>query len=531
MASLENLMTMEMPSRAGKRAVATDVTPRTARSGKVNTPDRIRVLSSASEVFPLVKTGGMADVVGALPRALSPHGVETRTLIPGYPGVLAACRDLVAVLDLPLLGEDARVLQGRHEGLDLLILDCPALYRRGGGPYLDESGTDHHDNWKRFAALSLATARIAADGIEGWRPDITHLHDWQTALAICYMRSMGLAVPAVLTIHNLAFQGQFSTEVFHALGLPASLLDVNCLEYYGDISFLKGGIALSDAVTTVSPTYAREIMTEGLGMGMEGILFTRKEALRGILNGIDQTIWDPSQDPYIPASYDTRTLARRRENRRTVERQFGLIENDRPIVSVVSRLTWQKGIDLLAPVVPGIVDRGAKLVIFGEGDPAIAYPLLEQARQYPGQVVMHIGYSEPGAHLLHAGSDIILQPSRFEPCGLTQLYALRYGAIPVVARTGGLAETIIDANEAAMEARVATGFQFQPGSIEDLYHALDRALAAFDRPVFWRRLQSQAMKADFGWGRSAGRYAELYRELVTANTNRISTGTLDRGSL
>ena len=478
--------------------------------------ETIRVLSSASEVFPIVKTGGMADVVGALPKAVRPHGVEITTLVPGYPSVLAGRRNVVPVLELEVLGEAARVLSCHSEGLDLLVLECSPLYERGGGPYLDETGFDHKDNWKRFAAFSLATAKIAAEGIADWRPDVVHLHDWQTSLAGCYIRAMGLDTPVVLTIHNLAFQGQFPSSIFPRLELPLALLDTSCLKYHGDISFLKGAIVLSDLVTTVSPTYAREILSGELGMGMEGILFTRKNALRGILNGIDHTVWDPSRDPFIPARFDMRSLARRKENRRTVERQFGLIENGRPIVSVISRLTWQKGIDLLAPVVPGIVDRGAKLVIFGEGDPEIAYPLLEQAQQYPGQVVMHIGYSEAGAHLLHAGSDIVLQPSRFEPCGLTQLYALRYGAIPVVARTGGLAETIIDANEAAMEARAATGFQFQPGSVEDLYHALDRALEAFERPTFWKRLQLQAMKADFGWARSAERYAGLYRRLVNA---------------
>lgn len=484
------------------------------RNGPDPALELLWVLSVTSEIYPVVKTGGLADVAGSLPKALVAEGIRTKTLMPAYPAALEKCSDARAVGHMSLLGEEATLLSARCDGLNLLLLHCPALYDRRGGPYLDETGRDHHDNWRRFAALSLAAARIAAEGVEGWRPGIVHLHDWQAALAAGYMRAAGVDVPTVLTIHNLAFQGQFPAGVFPALGLPDHFFSVDCLEYYHDISFLKAGIRLSDAVTTVSPSYAREILTEEHGMGMSGVLQTRRDVLSGIVNGIDQAVWDPLTDPYIPLNYDIRSLGRRRTNRRMIERQFGLKAGDGPIISVVSRLTWQKGIDLLAPVVPGLVDRGARLIVIGEGDPAIVYPLLEQARHHSGRVVVRIGYSEETAHLLHAGSDIVVQPSRFEPCGLTQLYALRYGAVPVVARTGGLAETVIDANEAAMAAGAATGFHFQPGSVEDLYHALDRALTAFGEPDFWRQLQTQAMRTDFGWARSAERYARLYRQLA-----------------
>jgi starch synthase len=271
---------------------------------------------------------------------------------------------------------------------------------------------------------------------------------------------------------------------------------------------------MADAVTTVSPTYAREILTEEQGMGMAGVLQSRRSVLSGIVNGIDEDIWNPLTDPYIAENYDLDSIDRRRDNRDAVERTFGLTPGDGAILSVISRLTWQKGIDLLAPVLPGLIDRGARLIVIGEGDPSIIYGLAEQARKHSGRVVIHLGFSEESAHLLHAGSDIVIQPSRFEPCGLTQLYALRYGAIPIVARTGGLAETVIDANEAAMAAGVATGFQFHPGSIEDLYNAIDRALTTYDNTGSWRRLQTQAMRTDFGWGRSAERYARLYRQLT-----------------
>jgi len=474
----------------------------------------LAVLAIASEAFPVVKTGGLADVIGSLPKALLSQGIATRTLIPAYPNVLASCRDREMVGQMSLLGEDVTVWASHCNELELLLVDCPALFDRRGGPYLDEQGNNYQDNWRRFALLSAVGARIAAEGVEGWRPDVVHLHDWQAGLAAAYIRAAGIDIPTVLTIHNLAFQGQFPASVFPALGLPSHFFHVDSLEYYGDISFLKAGIRLSDAVTTVSPTYAREILTEEQGMGMAGVLQSRRSVLSGIVNGIDEDIWNPLTDPYLPENYDLQSIERRRTNREAVERFFGLTPGDGAILSVISRLTWQKGIDLLAPVVPGLIDRGARLIVIGEGDPGIVYGLAEQARQHSGRVVVHLGFSEESAHRLHAGSDIVVQPSRFEPCGLTQLYALRYGAIPIVARTGGLAETVIDANEAAIAAGVATGFQFHPGSVEDLYHAIDRALTAFDNSRSWRRLQTRAMRTDFGWGRSADRYARLYRQLV-----------------
>ncbi len=474
----------------------------------------LAVLAVASEAFPVVKTGGLADVIGSLPKALLSQGVATRTLIPAYPIVLANCGDKEVVGQMSVLGENVTLWASHCHGLELLLVDCPALFDRRGGPYLDDQGKDHPDNWRRFALLSAVGARIAAEGVEDWRPDIVQLHDWQAGLTAAYMRAASVDIPTIITIHNLAFQGQFPASVFPALGLPDHFFHVNALEYYGDISFLKAGIRMSDAVTTVSPTYAREILSEELGMGMAGVLQSRRSVLSGIVNGIDEDIWNPLTDPYIDQNYGLETIEQRQANREAVERVFGLTPGDGAIISIISRLTWQKGIDLLAPVVPGIIDRGARLIVIGEGDPNIVHGLAEQAQMHSGRVVVHLGFSEESAHLLHAGSDIVIQPSRFEPCGLTQLYALRYGAIPIVARTGGLAETVIDANEAAIAAGVATGFQFRPGSIEDLYNAIDRALTTFENVRSWHRLQTQAMRTDFGWGRSADRYARLYRQLT-----------------
>lgn len=473
----------------------------------------MNILAVASELFPLVKTGGLADVTGALPKAIAQYDIRVRTLLPGYPQVMRPVTARVKLADFTLLGARASLWSVFHEGLDLVILDCPELYERPGGPYVDEDGVDHPDNWRRFAALSKAAACIAAGLLPGWKPDLVHMHDWQSALTCAYLRAAGVSIPTVLTIHNLAFQGQFPTSVFPALELPDDFRGIDHMEYYDDICFLKAGIRMADAVTTVSPTYAREILVEDLGMGLQGVLATRRDVMHGIVNGIDTDVWNPATDPHIAANYDYRSIGRRRVNRMKLVDAFGLEDGPGAIFSVVSRLTWQKGLDLLVPVIPGIVDRGAKLIVHGQGDRQFVAWLLEEVKRYPGKVSVKIGYDEATAHLIHAGSDAIIQPSRFEPCGLTQLYALRYGAIPVVGRTGGLAETIIDANDAAMSARVATGFQFQAGSVEDLYHAIDRALLTYDQPATWRKLQTQAMKADFSWARSARHYASLFSRL------------------
>lgn len=473
----------------------------------------MKVLSVTSEIFPLVKTGGLADVAGSLPLALERYGVETKTLLPAYPMVLDQITRGPRLADLEVLGQSVGLFSASHGDLQLLLLDCPALFHRQGGPYINENGVDHPDNWKRFAVLSKLGAQIAGGLLPGWRPDVVHTHDWQAALTSAYIRAAGIDVPSLLTIHNLAFQGQFSAELFPYLDLPQSFFSVDGMEYYGDICYLKAGIASANLLTTVSPTYAREILTDELGMGLGGALSERRDILKGIVNGIDMDVWNPATDPYIPANYNDWTLDRRRENRDALVEQFGLHADDGPIFSVVSRLTWQKGLDLLTQVIPGIIDLGGKLIVHGQGDRQTVDLLLEAAARYPGRVSVRIGFEEELAHLIHAGSDSVIQPSRFEPCGLTQLYALRYGATPIVARTGGLAETIIDANDAAMSAGVSTGFQFRAGSVEDLYHAIERAVSVFEKRAVWQNLQIQGMKTDFSWGRSALQYAALYSEL------------------
>lgn len=476
----------------------------------------MKVLSVSSEVFPLVKTGGLADVAGALPIALKPFGIEMKTLMPGYPAVMKAIRDPVVRLQFDdLLGEPATVLEARHEGLDILILDAPAYYDRAGGPYLDSTGKDYPDNWRRFAALSLAGAEIAAGLIPDWRPDIVHAHDWQGAMTPVYMRYYPTPeVPSVLTIHNIAFQGQFGPEIFPGLRLPPQAFSVEAIEYYGHIGFLKGGLQTAHAITTVSPSYAGEILTAEFGMGLEGVIGSRIEHLHGIVNGIDHEVWNPATDPVVHTHYTGTSLKSRAANRAAICEFFGLHEDNAPIFCIISRLTWQKGMDLIAATADEIVAMGGKLAILGSGDPALEGSLLAAAARHPGRIGISIGYNEPMSHLMQAGCDAIIVPSRFEPCGLTQLYGLRYGCVPIVAHTGGLADTVIDANHAALAAKVATGIQFSPVTASGLLQAIRRALHLYADQKVWTQLQKQGMKSDVSWEKSAERYAALYSSLA-----------------
>jgi len=474
------------------------------------------ILAVASEMHPLVKTGGLADVVGALPAALAGHGVAVTTLLPGYPAVMRAVGRPRALVRYPdLFGGPARLVRAIVEGRNLLVLDAPHHFARDGGAYADAGGRDWPDNWRRFAALSAAAADIAGGAVKGFVPALVHVHDWQAAMSLAYMRhGPARAAPGVLTIHNLAFQGRFDSGIFPELGLPASAFAVDGVEYYGGVGYLKAGLHYADAITTVSPAYAEEILTPAHGMGLDGLLAARRDRLWGILNGIDTGEWDPANDRLVPARYDARTLAARARNRRALEQRFGLFEEESPIFCVVSRLTWQKGMDILADAVDDLVALGGRLALIGTGDQAIEGALLAAAARHPGRVGVVIGYDEAISHLLQAGADAILIPSRFEPCGLTQLYGLRYGCVPVVARTGGLADTVIEANEAALSAGVATGLVFAAGRGDSLRNAIRRTIALHRQPGCWAAIQRAGMKADFSWGRSAARYAALYRSLT-----------------
>lgn len=479
----------------------------------------VKVLSVASEAAGLVKTGGLADVAGALPAALAAYGVEVTTFVPGYPAVLAALGKAKAIHSWDaLLGEKARLLAGKLGGQPLLVLDAPAQFNREGGPYADASGKDWDDNWRRFAAFARAAADIAGGTVKGCTFDLVQAHDWQAGLLPAYLKLAPLAggrvVPSVITIHNMAFQGYYPAEIFPHLGLPQSAWTVDGVESYGGVGFLKAGMQLADAITTVSPTYAGEIRSPEFGMGLEGLVLARSNRVHGILNGIDTAEWNPASDPYLAANYTATKLAGRTKNKRAIEQEFGLDRDDGPLFVVVSRLTWQKGMDVLAGVLDHLVGIGGRLALLGSGDAAIAQDFLAAAARHPGRVGVRLGYDEGLSHRLQGGGDAILIPSRFEPCGLTQLYGLAYGCVPVVSRTGGLADTVIDANPAALAAGVATGIQMNAVSHNALAMAVNRTVELYHRPAQWKRLQKNGMKADFSWGASGAAYAALYRQLL-----------------
>ncbi|CAN5390962.1 glycogen synthase GlgA [soil metagenome] len=476
----------------------------------------MKVLAVASEVFPLVKTGGLADVAGALPGALKPYGIAMRCLVPGYPAVLAAINKPRAVQTYDnLFGGPARVVEGMAGGLDLLVIEAPHLYTRPGNPYVGADGVDWPDNWQRFAALSFVAGEFGRGAIASFVPDLVHAHDWQTGLAPAYLHFAGSAAPSLMTVHNLAFQGRFLPTVFAGLGLPAAAFAVSGVEYYGGVGYLKSGLAYADAISTVSPSYADEICTPEGGMGLDGLLRQRRDDLTGIVNGIDAEIWNPATDADLVSKYDDRSLAARDANKRAIEGRFSLDEGDGPILCVVSRLTWQKGMDILATCLDDIVASGIRLALLGSGDAAIEMTFRHASERHPGRIGVIIGYDESLSHLLQGGADAIVIPSRFEPCGLTQLYGLRYGCVPVVARTGGLADTIVDANDAALTGGSATGFQFASPDATLLMNCLRRVNRVFADKAAWQSIQRRGMQSDVSWKRSAARYAALYKNIVS----------------
>ncbi len=475
----------------------------------------IRVLSVTSEIFPLIKTGGLADVAGALPLALAAADVAVTSLVPGYPAVLQALGAPQTVLEeADYFGGPARLLAGEAAGLSLFVLDAPHLFGRAGNPYMAPGGTDWPDNPQRFAALGYTALLLAQGAVPGFVPDIVHAHDWQGGLAPAYLHYAGGTRPrTVMTIHNMAFQGWAPASLLGTLRLPPAAFAIEGVEYFGGIGMLKAGLYCADRITTVSPSYAAEICTTEGGMGLDGLLRSRADRLSGILNGIDTAVWDPETDTTLPAPFGLKNMRGRAACRGALQKRFGLA-GDGPIHGVVSRLTHQKGLDLLLACLPTLLERGGQLALLGAGDAALQAAFVAAAAAHPGRIGVQIGYDEGLAHLIQAGSDTAVVPSRFEPCGLTQLCALRYGALPVVSRTGGLADTVIDANEAARIAKVATGFQFAPATAGALRGALQRVDAMWQQPKEWATMRRNAMRADVGWAEPAREYAALYAEVL-----------------
>ena len=480
----------------------------------------MNVLLVASECAPFVKTGGLADVVGALPKALEPHGIDSRVILPLYPALKELAGKARFEQDLGVLhGSPARLVCVEAQGISLILLDAPGLYDRGAGIYLDESGKDWSDNAQRFAALCEAAVHVVCEGLDGWQPDMLHAHDWQAGLAPWYLRQQGADIPCVLTIHNIAFQGLFPADLTDELKLDPGGFSPDGYEYYDQISYLKAGIVASQRITTVSPTYASELMSPEFGMGFDGLLQARRADLAGILNGIDLEVWDPGTDPALAENYTMRTLRRKTVNRTALEKRFSLSSNpDAPLFCVISRLTEQKGLDLLLDALPTLVGRGGRLALLGSGGSQLEEAFRKAAVAHAGSVGAIIGYDEKLSHLMQAGADAILIPSRFEPCGLTQLYGLRYGTVPVVSRTGGLADTVIDANDAAIKAGCATGFQFAPVTAAALTDAIDRACTLFADRKRWTTVMRNAMRHPVGWDSSAADYQALFQSLLDSRS-------------
>lgn len=480
----------------------------------------LKILFVTSEIHPLVKTGGLGDVSAALPAALQQAGVDVRVLIPAYPQIMAGAEDKKEIATLPgLPGEDAvRLVSGTlpGSGITLLIVDYPPYYDRSGGPYQDRTGRDWPDNARRFGLLSHVGALLGCHRSPlAWHPDIVHCNDWQGGLVPAYLHYReGKKAATVMALHNLAYQGIFPPATMKKLGLPPASFSIHGVEYYGNLSFLKAGLFYADHITTVSPTYADEIQHEPLGFGMQGLLASRRDRLTGILNGIDVHDWNPQTDRHLARNYGTTTLADKQDNKRALQRRLMLQPSPRaPLLAVVSRITHQKGLDLLLEIAPALLETPAQLALLGSGEAELEQAFASFAARHPGKVSAVIGFDEALSHQLEAGADIFLMPSRFEPCGLNQMYSMRYGTPPVVHATGGLADSVVDASPKNIRNGCATGFVFRRFAPEDFLHTVQRAVAAYHDKKLWHALQRNGMRQDFSWEKSAQAYVELYRSL------------------
>lgn len=482
----------------------------------------MRVLHAAAEVFPLVKTGGLADVVGALPQALRRQGADVRLVLPGYPAIADAVLHQKPVAEFgPLFGAGRVTLRlgtMPYSHVPAYVIDAPWLYRRGGGPYQAADGSEWPDNLQRFALLGWMAAHLAAGELDAeWTPDVVHAHDWHAALACAYIAAHpGATAASVFTVHNLAYQGLFPSHEFAQLGLPLHFMQSHGVEFHGQLSFMKAGLKYARRITTVSPNYAREIATHEFGCGLDGVIRSRGGDVSGILNGVDGEVWNPATDSALAARYSATDLAGKPRNKLALQKEMGLEPRaGAPLFGVVSRLTAQKGLDLVLAALPALLRQGAQLVVQGSGDPVLEAAFGAAAHAHPGQVAVRVGYDESLAHRLLAGADLMLVPSRFEPCGLTQLYALRYGTLPLVRRVGGLADTVVDADEAALREGRATGIAFDAATPAALEAAIERAVGLFAQPERWRALMRSSMAQDFSWDGAARGYLDLYAGLLT----------------
>ena len=486
----------------------------------------LKALFATSEVAPLIKTGGLADVSGALPAALRAIGLDVRVLVPGYTQVMSqlAPHEVVATFDGLLPGfPSARLLSSRMaNGVPVFVLDCPGFYQREGGPYQDGSGRDWVDNALRFGLLSKAAAVLGSGASPlGWHPDLVHCNDWQTGLTPAYLHFAERAVPSVISIHNLAFQGIFPASTLEQLNLPPACFSLNGVEYYGNLSFLKAGLFYAEHITTVSPNYAREIQLEALGFGMQGLLTTRHDDLTGILNGIDMDEWNPASDKFLVEAYGSGHMAGKAANKQALQSKMGLyLEPGVPLLGVVSRFTQQKGLDLLLEIAPLLTELPVQLAMLGSGDAQMQTTARELSHSYPGKIGTVIGFDEGLSHQIEAGADMFVMPSRFEPCGLNQMYSQRYGTPPIVHATGGLADSVVNCTAATLKDGTASGFVFSSLTAEHLLEAIQRAVELYLNRHKWKILCDICMSKDFSWKKSAEAYRKVYLKVLRDARNK-----------
>ncbi|WP_272582753.1 glycogen synthase GlgA [Providencia sp. PROV261] len=477
----------------------------------------MKVLHVCAEFFPLLKTGGLADVVAALPPAQRQHGADARVLVPGFPAIINQLADKQKVTTLNTFAGEVTLFYCLYNDTPLYLIEAPHLYQREGSPYHDGYNNAYQDNYRRFGLLGFIAAELARGCDPLWQADIVHAHDWHAALACAYLAAYGYPARGMFTIHNIAYQGLFSPHHIHELWLPPEFYNVDGMEFFGQLSFMKAGLFYADHTNAVSPTYAKEILNPHYAYGLDGLLnrLNHEQRLSGILNGIDTEVWSPSSDALIAQKYSERSVKNKVKNKLALQQSLGLAQQtDKPLFAVVSRMTRQKGLDLILEILPDLLSSGSQFVLLGSGDHDLENAYRHAQSQYPDQVRAIIGYDEPLSHQVIAGADVLMVPSRFEPCGLTQLYALRYGTLPLVRNTGGLADTVTDCSLEAIKRKEATGFVFNESHAADLKSAIDRALALWDSPAQWQQVQKNAMAKDVSWQKSAEAYLNIYRRVL-----------------
>lgn len=478
-----------------------------------------KILFAASEAHPLMKTGGLADVAGSLPVALKSLRQDVRLVVPAYRDVLARAGKLTLVNPaLAGFSEPVRIMEGKLPGssVKVWLVDAPAWFDRAGNPYLGPDGKDWPDNAQRFALFANAVAAVARNqaGLD-WQPDVVHCNDWQCGLIPALLAQDATRPATVFTIHNLAYQGLFPADTFVTLELPPTLWSPEGLEFYGGLSFIKGGLVYADMLSTVSPNYAREILTPEYGCGLEGLLSHRAGRLVGILNGVDYHEWDPQRDTLIAQPYSARDLSGKAANKAALQARVGLpVAPEIPVIGLIGRLVEQKGVDLLLASLPEVLQQPVQVVMLGSGEKRFEAAFADLMAHHPQQLAVQIGFNEGLAHLIESGADMFVMPSRFEPCGLNQIYSLRYGTVPIVRRTGGLSDTVVDATPDNLNSGSATGIVFDEASAPALLAAFQRALVLYWQPLVWQQVIRAGMRQDFSWRRSAKHYLELYRQAL-----------------